>query len=86
MESEATIQHNNLMQLENSMLMYGIYNVEILEKPINIVHHINNTTSSHERWFAGQQSSLALRSLYATSLGLHHYSINSLHVFKNSVR
>ena len=35
-------------------------------------------TSLHERLFAGQQSSLTLRSLYANSLGLHHYSINSL--------
>ena len=34
--------------------------------------------SSHERLFSGQQSSLTLKSLYAHSLGLHHYSINSL--------
>ena len=78
MDSKATIQCNKLMQLENSILMYGIYNVEMLEKLINTVHHIHNTTSSHERLFPGQQSSLTLRSLYANSLGLHHYSINSL--------
>ena len=58
--------------------MYGVYNAEMLEKLINTVHHIHNTTSSHERLFAGQQSSLTPRSLYANSLGLHHYSINSL--------
>ena len=34
--------------------------------------------SSHERLFAGQQSSLTLRSHYANVLGLQHYSINSL--------
>ena len=39
---------------------------------------MQNTTSSHERLFAGQQSSLTLGSLYANSLGLHHFSINSL--------
>ena len=55
MDSKATIQHNKLMQLENSMLMYGIYNAETLEKLINTVHNIHNTTSSHERLFAGQQ-------------------------------
>ena len=60
------------------MLMYGVYNAETLEKLINTVHNIHNTTSLHERLFAGQQSSLTLRSLYANSLGLHHYSINSL--------
>ena len=77
MDSKATIQCNKLMQLENSMLMYGIYNSETLEKLINTVHSIHNTTSSHERLFAGQQGSLTLRSLYANTLGLHHYSINS---------
>ena len=39
---------------------------------------IYKTTSSHEKLFAGQQSSLTCRSLYANSLGLHHYSMNSL--------
>ena len=66
------------MQLENWMLMYGIYNAETLEKLINTVHNIHNITSSHERLFAGQHVSLTFKSLYAHSLRLHHYSINSL--------
>ena len=66
------------MQLESSMLMYGIDNTEMVEKLISTVHHIHNTTSLHERLFAEQQSSLTLRSLYANALGLQHYSINSL--------
>ena len=60
------------------MLMYGVYNAEPLEKLIDTVHQIYNTISSHERLFAGQQSSLTLRSLYRNALGLQHYSINSL--------
>ena len=43
--------------------MYGIYNAEILEKLINTVHNIHNMTSSHERLFVGQHSSLTLKSL-----------------------
>ena len=78
MGSETTIQHNKLIQLEYSMLMYGIYNAETLEKLINTVHHIHNTTSSHEKLFAGQQSSLRFKSLYVNALGLQHYSITSL--------
>ena len=78
MDSKTTIQHNKLMQLENSMLMCGVYNAETLEKFINTVHNKHNATYSHEKLFAGQQSSLTLISLYANSLGLHHYSINSL--------
>ena len=77
MDSKTTIQQKKLMQLENSMLMYGAYNAEMLEKLINTVHNIHTTTSSHERLFAGQQSSLTPKSFYADSLGLHHYSINS---------
>ena len=78
MDSKTTIQCNKLIQLENSILMYGIYNAETLEKLINTAHQIHNTTSSHERLFAGQHGSLTLRSLYANTLGLQHYSINSL--------
>ena len=75
MDGKTTTQHNKLMQLENYMLMCGIYNAETLEKLIRTVH---NTTSLHERLFPRQQSSLTLRSLYAYALGLQHYSINSL--------
>ena len=66
------------MQLENSMLMCGVYKVETLEILITTVHNIHNTTSSHKRLFAGQYSPSIFRTLYAHSLGLHHYSINSL--------
>ena len=78
MHSKTTIQHNKLIQLENSMLMYASYNAETLEKLIKTAHHIHNTTSSHEKLFARQQSSLTLRSHYANTMGLQHYSINSL--------
>ena len=78
MDSKTATQCNKLIQLENLMLMYGICNAETLEKLINTMHNIHNTTSLHKRLFAGQQSSLMLRSLYANSLGVHHYSINSL--------
>ena len=75
MDSKTNIQCNKLIQLENYMLMYCICIAETLEKLITTVHDIHKTTSSHERLFAGQQSSLTLRS---NALGLQHYSINSL--------
>ena len=78
LHSKTTIQCNKLIQLENSMLMYGIYNTETLEHLINIVHYIHNTTSSHEELFTGQQSLITLRSLYVNVQGIQHYSINSL--------
>ena len=77
MDNKPNIQCNKLMQLENSMLVCGIYNMETLEKSINTVHNMHNKTSSHERLFVGQQGSNTFRPLYAHSLGLHHFSINS---------
>ena len=58
MADKANIQHNKLMKLENSMLMYGVYNAEMLEKLINTVYNIHNTTSSHERLFASEHNPL----------------------------
>ena len=65
------------------MLMYGVNNAGTLEKLIDTVHQIHTTTSSHERLFAGQQSSLTLRSLTAnTRLTSLFYKVISL--FQNS--
>ena len=66
------------MKLDSSMLMYGIYNAETLEKLIKTVHRIHNITSSHKRLFAGEHNHATFRILYAQSLGLQHYSTNSL--------
>ena len=77
-KEKANIQHNKLIKLDSSMLMYGIYNAETLEKLIKTVHGINNTTSSQERLFAGEHNHATFRILYAHSLGLQHYSTNSL--------
>ena len=56
---------------------------ETLEKLITTVHNIHNTTPSHERLFAGQHNPSMFRTLYVHSLGLHHYSINSLFIPEN---
>ena len=38
MDSKIIMQHNELVQLKNSMLMYGVYYAETLEKLIDTVH------------------------------------------------
>ena len=48
MNNEVDFQHNKQLKLDNTMLMYGIYNAETLEKLINTVQEIHNVTSSHE--------------------------------------
>ena len=69
MDDKVNIQCNKLMKLENLMVMYGVYNAEALEKLINTVHDINNTTSSHDRLFTGKHSPYIFQILCAHSLG-----------------
>ena len=66
------------MHLENSMVMYGSYNVETLENLINTVHHIHNVTTPYEKLFAGQQGTGLLHPVYINMQGSQHYSITSL--------
>ena len=35
METKVNIQHKKLIHLEDSMVMYGVYNAEFLEKLVN---------------------------------------------------
>ena len=78
MSNQANIQHNKLMKLDNTMVMYGIYNAKTLEKLINTVHEIHNVTSSHEKLFAGEHNPTLHRLLYTDVLGIQQYAINSL--------
>ena len=42
MNDEAEFQCNKLLKLDNTMLMYRIYNAEMLEKLINTVKELHN--------------------------------------------
>ena len=78
MNNEVNFQHNKLLKLDNTMLMYGIYNAETLEKLINTVQDIHNVTSSHERLFVGEHNLAQFRLLYTNALGIQQYAFNSL--------
>ena len=78
MSNQANIHCNKLMKLDNTMLMYGIYNAETLEKLINTVQEIHNVTSSHEKLFAGEHNPTLFRLLYMDALGIQQYAINTL--------
>ena len=77
MSNQATMQGNKLMKLHNTMVMYGIYNAETLEKQINTVHAKHNITS-HEKLFAGEHNPALFRMLYTDAFGIQQYAINSL--------
>ena len=76
--NKTNIQHNKLMKLDNTMLMYGIYNAKTLGKLINTVYKIHNVASSHEKLFAGEHNPTLFRLLYMDALGIQQYAINSL--------
>ena len=78
MGNEIKTQCNKLLKLDNSMLMYSLYNAETLENLINTIHNIHNTTTSHETLFAGEHNPTIFRLTYTTSLGVQQYAFNSL--------
>ena len=78
MSNQASIQCNKLIKLDSTMVMYGIYNAETLEKLINTVQEIHNVTSSHKKLFAGEYNPTLFRMLYMVALGIQQYTINSL--------
>ena len=78
MDNDINTQHNILLKLDNTMLMYGLYNAEMLEKLINTIHNIHNVMTSHERLFAGEHNPTIFRLTYTTSLGVQQYAFNSL--------
>ena len=41
MNKKASIERNRVFHLEDSMIMYGVYNVDTLEKLIQMVHKMN---------------------------------------------
>ena len=82
MNDQVNIECNKLMKLDDTMLMYGIYNAETLEKLINTVHEIHNATSSHEILFAGEHNHSLFKMLYTDALGIQQYAANSLHFLR----
>ena len=75
-ENKANMQHIKLMHLEDIMVMYGIYNLETLEKLVNRVHIMQNNTTPNERLFTGDFSTAF--TWYVNQRGVNHYAIKTL--------
>ena len=79
MTSKLDIQRNRLIHLENTMVMYGVYNAETLEKPIKTVHVLHSRQSMYEKLFAGQMTqAYKYYSQMHGDCGIQHYAINSM--------
>ena len=62
--------------LEDSMVMYSIYNADTLEILCNTVHKKHNTTTWNEKLFAHKHNHWF--HWYLSRDGVGHYAINSL--------
>ena len=79
MSISMNVQRNKLMHLENSLVMYRIYNTETLVKLVKTVQVIHSRQSLIEGLFTGQ--SMAAYEVYSQMQGAHctqHYAINSM--------
>ena len=48
MKEEADLQHNRVYHLEDTMIMYGKYNSDMLMDLIHTAHHMQNLTTWKE--------------------------------------
>ena len=72
-------QRNKLMHLENSLVMYSIYNAKTSKNLVKTVHALHSRQSLYEGVFARQTSAA-----YEAYLQMHdacriqHYAVNSM--------
>ena len=57
LENKVNIQQNKVIHLEDSMVMYGIFNFEALEKLSSTVYKMHRTTTPNEKLFAQKHRS-----------------------------
>ena len=76
MEKEVSLQHNKIIHFKDLIVMYGICNLGTLEKLINTVHKMHNTTTLNEKLFTGKLSTCY--TWYLTKDRIGHYAITSL--------
>ena len=83
MNKTTNIQHNRIDPLEDTMIMYGVYNSDTLTDLIDTVHRMQNFTTWNEKTFAGKLHDWM--ELYAQDEGICNYAINSV-LFLTTVR
>ena len=83
MENKIYLQCNKFFHLEESIVMYGIYNSDTLENLINTVHKMYNQTTWHENLFADKLHQWY--NWYLTRDVINQYAINS-HLYLRMLR
>ena len=83
MDKKTNIQHNRIHHLEDTMIMYGIYNSNTLTDLTDTVHGMQNFTTWNEKTFAGILHDWM--ELYSQDKSICNYVINSV-LFLTTVR
>ena len=73
------MQRNEFMHLENTLIMYGIYNAETLEHLVKTVHALHSRQTLYDSLFARQTSATyeAYLKMHGTH-GVQHCAVNSM--------
>ena len=79
MSISTDVQRNKLMHLENTLVMYRIYNAKTLENLVKTVHALHSRPTLYEGLFAGQTSAAyeAYLQMHGTC-GIQHYVVNAM--------
>ena len=78
MNKKTNIQHNRIHHLEDTMIMYGVYNSDTLTDLIDTLHRMLNFTTWNEMTSDWME-------IYAQDEGMHNYAINSV-LFLTTIR
>ena len=79
MSTQTDMQRNKLVHLENTLVTYGIYNAETLEKSVKTVHALHSRQTLYESFFTGKTSAaFEFYSQMHGSHGIQHYAVNSM--------
>ena len=70
------IQCNQIHHLEDSMIMYGVYNSDTLKDLTDTVHRMQNFTTWNEKTFTGNLH--GCMEIYSQDEGVCNYAINSV--------
>ena len=76
MNKKTDVQCNKIHHLEDTMIMYGVYNSDTLTDLIDTVHRMQNFTTWNEKTFARKLHDWM--EIYSQDKGMCNYAINSV--------
>ena len=76
MNKRSDVQRNGIHHLEDSMIMYGVYNSDTLKDLIDTLHRMQNFTTWNKKTFAGKLHDWM--GLYLPDEVVCNYAINSI--------